>query len=87
MTLSRDIDNQYLSALLDPFGGRAMAVMEMGASVSEKNTETTSLSGVFLLNRLFWSGLGLLIFVFGYFKYQLSLATSRKTKVLKYNKI
>jgi len=80
MTLSRDVDNQYVSALLDPFGTRAMALMDMGASASEKNTETTSLSGVLLLNRLLWSGLGLLIFIFGYFKYQLSLSFSRKRK-------
>jgi len=80
ISISHDIDNQFLTAMLDPFGSLATAVVETGSSISDKNTESTSLEGVLLYNRLLWGGLGVIIFLVGYLKFRLSLASSKKTK-------
>jgi len=76
----KDVDNQFLAAMLDPFGRVAVAVAEMGDSISNKNTETQSLEGVLLYNRLLWSGIGLLLFFAGYLKFRLALPSSKKRK-------
>jgi len=78
--VSKDIDNQFLTAMLDPFGWIATAVAEMGDSISDKNTETQSLEGVLLYNRLLWSGIGLLLFFVGFLKFRLALPPSKKRK-------
>lgn len=78
--LSSDIDNQFLSAMVDPFGREALSVANLGSSISDKNTEISSLEGVFLYNRLLWSGLGLLLFFAGYVKFKLSLPSIKKGK-------
>lgn len=80
MALSNDIDNQYLNALLDPFGAKALALGDVGSSVNEKNTETASFTGVLMANRFLWGGLGILIFIIGYLRFKLTLNTNQKKK-------
>lgn len=57
--LSRDINNHYLAAMLDPFGGRTVAIVTRYWSAYESNHALPALDGVLLFNRLLWLGVSL----------------------------
>ncbi|MDE2155679.1 MAG: ABC transporter permease subunit [Xanthomonadaceae bacterium] len=54
--LSKDVNNHYVAALLDPFGGRTVALVTRYWSAYQSNRELPALSGVLLFNRLLWIG-------------------------------
>ncbi|PTL79936.1 M1 family aminopeptidase [Vitiosangium sp. GDMCC 1.1324] len=57
-SLLRDLDTKWVASLVDPFGMNAQrAVMEYWTP-AEKNSRLLPLEGWFLVNRLFWVGLG-----------------------------
>jgi hypothetical protein len=60
--LTRDVDNHWLAALLDPFGGRTLAIVTRYWSADELNHALPPLSGILLFNRLLWGGVGLVLF-------------------------
>jgi ABC-type transport system involved in multi-copper enzyme maturation permease subunit len=49
-----DMKNETLGALLDPFGIEPFALMTKYWTVAERNTQTLTLSGILLWNRLLW---------------------------------
>jgi ABC-type transport system involved in multi-copper enzyme maturation permease subunit len=55
--LTRDIDNHVVAALLDPFGGRTLAIVTRYWSTSQLNHRLPALDGLLLFNRLLWSAL------------------------------
>jgi ABC-type transport system involved in multi-copper enzyme maturation permease subunit len=57
--LTRNINNEWLSVLLDPFGIRAFGRMTRYYSVADSNSHLPAISGFLLYNRLLWSGIGL----------------------------
>jgi ABC-2 type transport system permease protein len=61
-TLTRDINNEWIAVLIDPFGVRAFARTVRYFSAAESNSAMPALSGYLLANRVLWSVLGLLMF-------------------------
>jgi hypothetical protein len=51
-----------LAALLDPFGGRTLAIVTRYWSAAELNHALPPLEGVLLFNRVLWGGAGLVLF-------------------------
>ncbi len=61
---SRDLDTQWLSALLDPFGVNSLELMTKYWTVAEKNTMIVPLESYFLMNRIVWLGISVVILAF-----------------------
>ena len=57
----RDIDNNRIFSILDPFGLSATGNITRYWTVTEKNTMLVPLSGLLLYNRLLWTGIALVI--------------------------
>ncbi len=53
--LTKDVNNHVVAAMLDPFGGRTLALVTRYWSADQANRELPALSGVLLFNRLLWS--------------------------------
>jgi len=81
--LLSSLDTEWLSVYVDPFGNRAHGYLTKYWSVNELNTTQLSLSGKFMLNRLFWLGIALVIFLFTLFKFSYKgfLASKKKKSV------
>lgn len=56
--LTRDVNNHFIAAMLDPFGGRTLALVTRYWSADQANHELPALSGVLLFNRVLWSAVG-----------------------------
>lgn len=84
IALSRDIDNKFIPALLDPFAIRTIGYLTKYWTISEKNTLLVPLSGVLLYNRLLWSGLGFIaiVAVMRWFKFSSEAISVRRSKKL-----
>ena len=52
--LTKDVNNHYLAAMLDPFGGRTLAIITRYWSADQSNHALPALTGVLLFNRLLW---------------------------------
>lgn len=61
-SFTREINNEWLAVLLDPFGVRAFARMTRYFSSAESNTMLPPLGGYLLANRLLWSAIALALF-------------------------
>jgi len=59
---TRDINNEWVAALLDPFGLRAFGRMTRYFSTAESNAILPALNGFLIMNRLLWSVIGLALF-------------------------
>lgn len=68
-TLMSDIDNETLGALTDTFGISAYGLAAKYYTPIEKNTLSPAFSGILLLNRLIWIGVGALILTLSYFSF------------------
>ncbi|PRC93245.1 ABC transporter permease/M1 family aminopeptidase [Solimicrobium silvestre] len=60
--LTRDVNNEWLASLIDPFGMSAFGRMTRYFTVQESNTILPSVSNYLLVNRLLWSAVALLMF-------------------------
>ncbi|MGV8814602.1 MAG: ABC transporter permease/M1 family aminopeptidase [Gelidibacter sp.] len=67
--LLSNLDTQWLSIYVDPFGGKAHAFITKYWTIDELNYTQLALSGKFALNRLMWLGIGFVIFIFTLFKF------------------
>ena len=61
--LSRDVDNHFIAAMLDPFGSRTLALVTRYWSPDQANHLLPALHGVLLFNRLLWLGVSALMLV------------------------
>jgi ABC-2 type transport system permease protein len=62
-----DIENQFVSSLLDPFGLSSLRLATRYWTAVERNTALPPLAtGSLLLNRLLWIGLGIAVFAIGF---------------------
>lgn len=71
-TLTKDIKNEQLAALLDPFALGAFSLESKYWTVEDKNTLSLGLQGTLLINRLIWVALGLVILYIGYRRFDFS---------------
>ena len=67
--LARDLDYKTLAALIDPFGTTAVIRLTEYWPVAERNTRLVLPEGVYLLNRLIWSGAALVALLLGYWRF------------------
>ncbi|HYO76830.1 MAG TPA: M1 family aminopeptidase, partial [Thermoanaerobaculia bacterium] len=75
-----DIENETLSALLDPFGFNAFGIATRYWTVFDKNTKLLPLDGVFVWNRILWIGVALAVLAFAYWKFTFSTGTRKSRK-------
>lgn len=61
--------NAYLIHLSDPFASNGVRYITDDQPLSWKNNEVISLDGLFLVNRLMWSGIGTAILLFTWFRF------------------
>lgn len=59
---TRDINNEWIAVLLDPFGVRAFGRMTRYFTAAESNASLPPLSGFLLANRLLWLGITVVLF-------------------------
>jgi ABC-2 type transport system permease protein len=59
---TRDINNEWIAALVDPFGMRAFARTVRYFSSAESNAGMPALTGFLLANRLLWAGVAFALF-------------------------
>lgn len=78
--LTKDMKNEWLANLLDPFGFRPFGIFTKYLTVDEKNTQAVALSGQFLINRLVWLGFSMAMLVLLSFKFSFN---TKKEKVKK----
>ena len=67
--LARDLDYKTLAALIDPFGTTALIRVTEYWPIAERNVRAIPFEGVYLLNRLIWSGFGLVVLLLGYWRF------------------
>ncbi|WP_449427377.1 ABC transporter permease/M1 family aminopeptidase [Rhodanobacter umsongensis] len=60
--LTKDVNNHFIAAMLDPFGGRTVALVTRYWSAYQSNHELPALTGVLLFNRLLWIGVSTAMF-------------------------
>lgn len=79
--ITSDLENRYIAALLDPFGGEALGIATQYWTVEEKNTALPALSdGGLLLNRLIWTGVGLAVFALSFVAFDPARVEGRKSR-------
>jgi ABC-2 type transport system permease protein len=67
--LARDLDYKTLAALIDPFGTTAVIRLTEYWPIVERNTRLVLPEGVYLLNRVIWSGAALVGLLLGYWRF------------------
>ncbi|MEO7494031.1 MAG: M1 family aminopeptidase [Massilia sp.] len=68
-SLARDLDYKTLAALMDPFGTTALIRLTEYWTIAEKNSRLIAFDGVFLINRLIWTGFALVVLTLGYWRF------------------
>jgi hypothetical protein len=76
----RDLDNEFLGAMVDPFGIRTFNVATKYWTVDDKNTMSIGLQGYLLWNRLIWIAVGALVLFYAYLRFSFE---ERSVKVKK----
>ena len=69
ITFTSDIDNETIAALVDPFGLTAHRIDSRYFTPLEKNTLSPGFSGLLLINRLIWTGSGILFILISYSRF------------------
>jgi ABC-2 type transport system permease protein len=67
--LVRDIENHQLVKLLDPFALNTFSLETRFSTPFEKNTLPTPITNIYLLNRLIWVGLAVVLLLFTYYNF------------------
>ena len=76
--ISLSIENESVSALIEPFAFAAVGEVTKHWTVEEINYSQIPLEGLLLYNRLLWLGVGVLVLCFGYIRFQFQ-ARSKKS--------
>ncbi len=79
-SLKSNMQNEKLSAMLDPFGNDAFSLATKYWTVAERNTQVLGYSGLLLWNRLAWMAAGAAIFAFACWRFSFSDRASRALK-------
>lgn len=77
---TKDIKQEWIANLLDPFGAKPFDIMTKYFTPSEKNYSVVPLEGELLTNRLVWIGISLVILVLVYMRFSFN---TRKEKAKK----
>ena len=81
-SFTRDVENRYIVALLEPFGAEALQYYTKYWTVYEKNQNLLPFTGVVLYNRLIWFGISsaILALMFRSFSFTQTALTFGKNK-------
>ncbi len=74
-SLTGNVDNAYTAALLDPLGDSALAYLTQYWTPIQQIQENLPIHGVVFFNRLLWVGVGILIFLGTFLKFEFSQQT------------
>lgn len=69
--ITKGITNETFQALLDPFSLTTLTKAAKGWTVMDRNSLLIPVSGIMMLNKLVWIGLGILALTFGFIKFKL----------------
>lgn len=72
-TLTAEVSDQSLAALLDPFAINTVDFARQYWTVAEQNSMVIPIEGVVLWNRILWVGIGLVGLVIGYFSFSFNV--------------
>lgn len=77
---TEDLDNEFLSAMLDPFGLRTHAFLTKYWTVAERNSQVLWWEGAMLWNRLLWLSVGAVILAFTYVRFRFEERAAKHPK-------
>jgi ABC-type transport system involved in multi-copper enzyme maturation permease subunit len=77
-TMLADIENEFLAALLDPFGFAAFFIETKYWTIAERNSAIPPLDSTLLSNRLLWMTVGVAILAFTYSRFRMTVTESKK---------
>lgn len=80
--LVRDLKNEYLGTLIDPFGIRTFSVATKYWTVADKNTLSLGLTGIMLVNRLIWLAVAGVILAFTFMRFSFTEKSRGKKRVM-----
>ncbi|HEX8254517.1 MAG TPA: ABC transporter permease, partial [Thermoanaerobaculia bacterium] len=83
--LLEDMENERISALLDPFGANAFFVATRYWTIFDKNNKLLPLEGVFLWNRILWVGIALTVLAFACWRFKFTTGTRKSAKKARRN--
>jgi len=75
-----DLEKEWLANILDPFGFQPLNTLSKYKTIDERNLSATALEGQFLINRLAWIGLSIVILILMYSRFSFN---TKKEKVSK----
>lgn len=75
--ITKGITNETLQALFDPFSLTTLTKASKGWTVADRNAALIPVSGIMLLNRFFWLGVGILALAIGYNKFKLIVVNEK----------
>jgi len=78
--LTRNIENEFLSAILDPFSLNTLSTMTDLWTTPELNSQLIPLTGVLLYSKLFWIAIGVIILIIGYKRFNYNVVKSKSYK-------
>ncbi|MGB0430803.1 MAG: M1 family aminopeptidase [Bacteroidia bacterium] len=81
-TLTSDVENETIAAVTDMFGIRTYSLHAKYFTPIEKNTISPSFTGLILINRLVWVGVGIVVLLVSFFNFSFQ----EKSKKLKASK-
>lgn len=76
----KDIQNEWLAGMIDPFGGNSFEIMTKYLTVDEKNYQAVALTGDLLMNRLAWIGITFVILMIIYFRFSFNAKKEKQKK-------
>ena len=65
----RNTHNATVINLVDPFGLNGVRFASNSAGYEQKNSGVLPVTGIFLLNRVIWAGVGLLVLLYTYYRF------------------
>ena len=77
---TRDIQNEWIANVLDPFGFRPASILSKYMTVDEKNLHPAPVSGPLLMNRLLWMGISLVLLFVLYWRFSFSTKKEKRAK-------
>lgn len=78
--LTRNIENQFIASILDPFSFNTIGVMTEFWNVPERNSQLVPMNGVLLYGKLFWFVISVLVLIFGYYRFNFNVVKSKSHK-------
>ncbi|WP_225586730.1 M1 family aminopeptidase [Algoriphagus sp. Y33] len=83
--IAKAISNETFQALLDPFSLSTLTHASKDWTVVDRNSLLIPMSGIMLLNKLFWIALGISVLIVGYSKFKLMVLPEKTTRSKKRN--